>query len=117
MTSAATLADGETTTIPAGIRLADGSQLAVRVRRRGRRYDIDDLGAAVRAAGRPAGWRPVAERVVERDGMNVNRAGVVFVPAVEDRDIEALAARLADCAAAVHSELLEAGALTRAPRG
>jgi hypothetical protein len=41
--------------------------------------------------------------VVEREGPNVNRRGVGFVPAVEGRDIAALAARVADTSRAVHA--------------
>jgi hypothetical protein len=37
----------------------------------------------VQLAGKPSGWFPVAERVVVEEGLNVNRAGVVFVPVVE----------------------------------
>jgi hypothetical protein len=46
----------------------------------------------------PPGWLAVAERVVAEEGMNVNRAGVVFVPAVErpDRDLAAPALRLGE---------------------
>ena len=85
----------------------------VLVRKRGRRYDIQDRGVAVRAAGRPPGWLAVSERVVAADGMNVNRAGVVFVPAVEGRDITRLAMRLAETSLAVHHALLELDAGNR----
>jgi hypothetical protein len=86
----------------------DGEPVRVRIRRRGHRYDIDDDGAAWRKAG--AGGREAleaAERVVAEEGFNVNRSGVVFVPAVEGRDIDALATRIADCSLAVYAELLE----------
>jgi hypothetical protein len=79
----------------------------VRVRRRGTRYDIDDLGAAVAAAGRPRGWLPLAERVVEETALNVNRRGVVFVLGFEGRDIAGLALRVGATSAAVHAALLE----------
>jgi hypothetical protein len=81
------------------------------VRKRGRRYDIDDDGAGVakaRAAGTTRRWLEVAERVVAEDALNVNRRGVVFVPAVEGRDIEALARRVAATSRAVEGELLAA---------
>ena len=47
--------------------------------------------------------------VAEREGMNVNRAGVVFVPAVErrDRDLAALALRLGESSRAVFAELID----------
>jgi len=84
-----------------------GDPVALRIRRRGRRIDVDDGGRAVALAGKPPGWLPVAEEVVANEGFNVNRAGVVFVPLVEGRDVEAIAARLADCSVAVYAELLE----------
>jgi hypothetical protein len=58
-------------------------------------------------AGKPSGWLPVAKRVVAEEGFNVNRAGVVFVPVVEGRDLAMLALRLADTSRAVFAELLE----------
>ncbi|HEX2110554.1 MAG TPA: hypothetical protein VHF67_03280 [Gaiellaceae bacterium] len=67
-----------------------------------------DDGAAVREAGTPGrGWLETAEHVVAREGMNVNRRGVVFVSAVEGRDLAALAARLAETSLAVHAALLD----------
>jgi hypothetical protein len=80
---------------------------SVFVRKRGHRYDIDDGGAAVAAAGKPDGWLGIAEDVVELEGLNVNRRGVVFVPAVEGRDIASLAARVSACAYEVHAALLD----------
>lgn len=90
---------------------SDGEPVVVRVRRRGRRIDIDDDGAAVakaRSAGATAGWLDVARRVVAEEFLNVNRRGVVFVPAVAGRDIEALAARVARTSGALERELLAA---------
>lgn len=81
----------------------------IRIRKRGRRYDLSDDGAAVDKAGTAGrGWLEAAERVVAREGMNVNRRGVVFVPAVEGRDLAMLAARLAETSLAVHAALLDA---------
>jgi hypothetical protein len=91
-----------------GQAFGDGEAVRIRIRKRGRRYDIDDDGAAWAKAG-ASGRHAVeaAEQVVAQDGFNVNRSGVVFVPAVEGRDIDALATRLADCSLAVYAELLE----------
>jgi hypothetical protein len=83
----------------------------IAVRKRGNRYDLDDGGAAIeraRALGAARDWLPIAERVVAREGFNVNRHGVVFVPVVEGRDLASLAVRLADCAESVHAALLDA---------
>jgi hypothetical protein len=86
-----------------------GEPVRVHVRKRGRRWDIDDRGRAVELAARPDGWLPAAERVVDEEGMNVNRSGVVFVPAVErpDRDLARIALRLGETSHAVYAQLLE----------
>jgi hypothetical protein len=95
-----------------GLVYADGEPVVVRVRQRGRRIDIDDDGAAVaraRAIGTTSGWLDVAQRVAAEDNLNVNRRGVIFVPAVEGRDVDALAARVARSSRALEAELLAEG--------
>jgi hypothetical protein len=94
-------------TLDTGQSYVEGEPTRIFIRKRGRRYDLDDRGRAVELAGRPSGWLPVAERIVAEEGFNVNRAGVVFVPAVEGRDLALLALRLADTSHAVFAELLE----------
>jgi hypothetical protein len=84
-----------------------GDPVRIRVRHRGIRYDIDDLGAAVDLTGKPPGWLETARRVVSEHGWNVNRAGVVFVPAVEGRDIDALVNRTAEVSVEVLDALLD----------
>jgi hypothetical protein len=84
-----------------------GEPTRIFVRKRGRNYDLDDRGRATQLAGKPTGWLPVAQRVVAEEGFNVNRAGVVFVPAFEGRDLALMALRLADTSRAVFAELLE----------
>lgn len=94
-----------------GYAFGDGERVRIRLRRRGRRYDLSDGGAAVRKAGaRGSTWLRLAERVVAEQGFNVNRKGVVFVPAVEGRDLARLAARLAETSFAVYAALLDAEA-------
>jgi ankyrin repeat protein len=83
-----------------------GRPIRVSVRRRGIRYEIDDMGTAVAIAGRPPGWREAAERVVAAHGWNVTRAGSVSVAAVEGRDIDALVARTGEVSAEVLEALL-----------
>ena len=58
-------------------------------------------------AGRAPGWLERANRVVDAAGFNINRRGVVFVPAVAGRDIALLAVRLADASRAVYLAVLE----------
>lgn len=84
-----------------------GRPVRVSVRRRGHRYDIDDLGTAVAIAGRPTRWREAAQRVVQEVGWNINREGVVFMQAVEGRDIDDLVRRTAEASLAVLQALLD----------
>jgi hypothetical protein len=84
-----------------GLSYAPGRPIRVSVRRRGVRYDIDDMGGAVAFAGKPPGWLEAAERVVAAHGWNVNRKGGVFVQAVEGRDIDSLVHRTGEASAAV----------------
>jgi hypothetical protein len=94
-------------TLPTGLTFDGQRAVEVNVRKRGHRYDIDDQGTAVSAAGRPPGWFRIAEDVVAGIGFNVNRRGVVFVSAVEGRDIAALALKTGEASLAVYSALLE----------
>lgn len=85
-----------------------GEPVSIWIRRRGHRYDLDDRGTAWRKADvSGAAALDAAEGVVAAEGFNVNRRGVVSVQAVEGRDIDRLAARLADTSLAVYAELLE----------
>lgn len=92
-----------------GVAYVEGDPVQVRVRKRGHRYTIDDLGGAIRRAGQPPGWLDVARRVAEDEHwLNVTRQGVVMVPAVEGGlDLATLALRVADASAAVYQEVLE----------
>lgn len=84
-----------------GLSYGPGHPIRVSVRRRGVRYDINDMGGAVAMAGRPAGWLEAAERAVAELGWNVNRDGVVFVQGFEGRDIDALVRRTGEASLAV----------------
>ncbi len=90
-----------------GSSYVEGEPVLVLVRKRGRRYDIGDRAAAVDLAGRPSGWLDVARAVAEEGLLNVNRRGVVFVPAVESRDHTWLALRVADTSLALYEALLD----------
>jgi hypothetical protein len=103
------VADGSDTTVDSGLRYRFGEPVRIHVRRRGRRYDLSDDGAAVECARRRRGWLEVAQHVVAADGFNVNRRGAVFVPAVEGRDIDGLCARLAESSRQVYLAVLELG--------
>ena len=104
------LAEAGEVVLESGLFYADGDPVRVRVRKRERRYDLDDEGAAVRKAGasvRHGGWHDAAERVVDEESININRRGVVFVPAVEGRDLARLAAQVARASASLYAALLE----------
>jgi hypothetical protein len=90
-----------------GLRYREGEPVRVRERRREHWVELDDEGRAVELAGKPPGWLEVAERVVAEEGMNVNRAGRVFVQVHERRDIEDLTRRLAESSLAVYETLLD----------
>lgn len=97
------------TVVETGLEYMTGEPVRVFVRGRGHRWDFGDGGRAVQLAGKPSGWLAAAERVVAEEGMNVNRAGVVFVPAVEHpcRDLALLALRLGESSHAVFAELID----------
>jgi hypothetical protein len=86
----ASLDEAGAAVVDSGLTYGDGP-VVVRLRRRGQRYDITDDGAAVARAGKPAGWLAKANRLLSAEGFSINRAGVVFVPAVQGRDITSLA--------------------------
>ncbi|HEV8685915.1 MAG TPA: hypothetical protein VGQ84_01470 [Gaiellaceae bacterium] len=93
-----------------GLDYGDGEHVRITLRKRGRRLVFSDEGRAVRKSGVSGqDWLEVAERTVALEGMNVNRMGAVFVPAVlrPDRDFAQLAQRLAETSLAVYAELLE----------
>lgn len=93
--------------VPTDRSYGSAEPVAVRVRRRGDRLTVDDAGAAVRLAGRPSGWLDAVERIVAVHGLNVNRQGVVFVPAFGDGDLDRLVALVADTSLVVYDVLLD----------
>jgi hypothetical protein len=93
--------------VDSGRRYTEGRPVEVRIRKRQHRFDIDDDGRAVRLAGKPPGWLPVAERVVEEFSLNVNRRGVVFVGTVYPDWVDRLASRIGEASLAVYEALLE----------
>lgn len=90
-----------------GLSYGSDEPVVVHVRKRDGRYDVDDDGAAVRLAGEPEGWEEVAAGLVTAHGLDINPKGVVFVPAVEDRDLDALTLSVADTSVSLFSALRE----------
>jgi hypothetical protein len=91
--------------VASGLVYGDGEPVEILVRKRLHRYLLTDCGRAAEKAGKPPGWREVAE--LAGLPMNVDRQGTVFVPAVEGRDLDDLLVRLADASRAVHEALLD----------
>lgn len=95
------------TDVDPGLTYGSAEPVVVRVRQRGAKAVIDDAGAAVRLAQRPAGWLDRAERVVRRVGLNVNRRGVVYVPAVGTDGQDRLVGLVATTSLEVYDALLD----------
>ena len=92
-------------------RVVEIGTIPILVQKRGHWYHLKDGGEAVaraRALGAPSDWLTIAERVVDEDALNVNRSGVVFVSAVEGRDVASLVLCVADCAERVQAAMLDA---------
>jgi hypothetical protein len=104
--SRAAWVDGEDVAISTDLRYGPDEPVDVVVRRRGWKFDVSDAGRAVELAGRPSGWPEVARGVVDAFALNVNRRGVVFVQSNERR-LEMLIARVAECSVALYQELLD----------
>jgi hypothetical protein len=99
--------DGEDVVVPTDLVYGPDEPVEVVVRKRGWRFDISDGARAVELAGRPNGWRDVAQQVVvDTYWINVNRRGVVFVQSTEGR-LEWLVGRVAECSRTLYEELLD----------
>jgi hypothetical protein len=69
---------------------------------------VRDDGAAVEKAGRPDGWRAVAEQVGKELAVNVSRGGVVSLPVVPaGPGLDAIVERVADASQTLYQELLD----------
>lgn len=94
-------------TVDSGLAWSDGEPVLVRVRRRGRNHDVDDMGEAVRRGGPAPGWQKVARRVVEDEWwLNVDRSGKVFVGCRRER-LDWIVGRVAGASLALYLALLE----------
>jgi hypothetical protein len=90
-----------------GLAYRPGEPVRLRVIRRERRLPVrPDDSAALAQAGRPAGWRIVAERL-ERE-LDVDVTGAVWVPVVAAAPpLHAIEQRIAQASLTVCQELLE----------
>ena len=94
--------------VETGFEYVPGDPARVRTVRRDRRIRVTDDGAAVERAGRPAGWRDVAEQIADEAVVNVSRHGVLWLP-VSQRGpgLEALVQRIGEASLALYQEILE----------
>jgi hypothetical protein len=90
-----------------GLDYGSDGPVVLRVRKRDGRYELDDAGAAVRITGQPEGWQDVAAGLVTAHGLSIDPDGVVSVPAVEDRDVDAVTLSVADTSLALYLALRE----------
>jgi hypothetical protein len=97
--------------VDAGLEYMPGIPVTVRVVHRPPRIAIDDRGAAVALAGRPAGWPAVADSLARELSVNVSRRGIVGLPVVRVGPPERVVARrIAEASLALFQELLELSA-------
>ena len=93
--------------IETGRTYGSSEPVIIRVTRRGTKVTIDDAGAAVRLTGRPRAWLERADRIVRSAGVNVNRRGVVFVPAVGEARVDRLVALVTATSLELYDALLD----------
>jgi hypothetical protein len=92
-----------------GLEYTPGSPVRIRVRVRGARVDVDDMGGAIAACGTPPGWHEAAERAVAEFGWNVRRNGVVCMQAPRARRLTWIIDRTAHASVALCDTILQLG--------
>jgi len=94
--------------VDTGFEYLPGDRVVVRVVRREGRTRISDDGAAVERAGKPTGWRDVAERIDDELIVNISRQGAVWLPlSRRGPDEEAIVRRIGEASLALYQDLLE----------
>jgi len=98
----------EERTVETGFEYVPGDPVRVRIVHRDRRTRVTDDGRAVERAGRPAGWREVAERIAGEVVVNVSRHGVISLPVSRcGPGLEAVVQRIGEASLALYQEILE----------
>jgi hypothetical protein len=95
--------------VDTGLEYVPGDHVVVHVVSREGRTSVSDAGAAVARAGRPPGWRNVAERIDDELVVNVSRRGVVSLPAERRRGLPVaeVVRRIGEASLALYQDLLE----------
>lgn len=94
--------------VASGLEYLPGVPVTVRVVRRRQRVGVDDGGAAVKLAGRPAGWPDVADGLARELDVNVSRHGTVGLPVVRvGPSEETVRRRIAEASLTLFQELLD----------
>ena len=93
--------------VETGFEYLPGDPVVLRIARHKFPYVRDD-GGAVERAGRPPGWRDVAERLARRLGVNISRGGVVSLPVVPaGPGLDSIVERVADASLGLYQALFE----------
>jgi hypothetical protein len=94
--------------IDTGLWYRPGDPVRVHVVHRERRLSVADDGAAIDKAGRPDGWRELADRVERALVVNVTRRGAVWLPVVAaGPSFETVVRRIAEASLDFYQSLLE----------
>jgi len=100
--------DPSTLAVSTDLEYRPGDPVRVRVARRPGRVNVTDDGAAVRRAGRPAGWRASCAALERELVVNVTRQGTVWLPVVPAGPPEGVVvARIEKASLALYQELLD----------
>jgi hypothetical protein len=90
------------------LRYGPREPVRVRVIHRDRRISVTDDGAALAKAGRPEGWREIADRLGAAVDVNINRNGAVCLPVVRvGPPEEVVVRRIAEASLDLYNELLD----------
>jgi hypothetical protein len=96
------------TEVDTGLWYSPGDPVTVHITKRDRRLSVSDSGAAIDRAGRPPGWREVADRLARELVVNVTRQGVVWLPVVPvGPGREEIVRRIGEASLALYQDLLE----------
>lgn len=95
-------------TITTGLAYRPGEPVMVTVTHRAQRTSVSDEGAAVRRAGKSAGWLAIAEQLKRDLDVNITRQGLVWLPVVAaGPDEQTVVERIAEASLTLYQALLD----------